>query len=171
MNDGARVLQQVFEAIGCERMRDLPMVNPVLEVATVGFENGACLGILITPWCMNLVLLPNGEEESRAWDALRPGSKQRHGFPSGVYEFVVADEPGVGRFQSCSLFSPMFEFADQATALATARAALAAIMNEAFVDQEGPGQPLGNDAEAPGLAERARSPMSRRDLLRGQIGG
>ena len=117
-------LQQVFETIWQQRMQDMPVVNPALAVAVIGFEKTALdqLGIVLTPWCMNLVLLPESDE----WNALKPGSKQIHTLPAGSYEFVVASEPGIGRYQTCSLFSPMFEFSDQQAALATAEAALSA---------------------------------------------
>jgi [NiFe] hydrogenase assembly HybE family chaperone len=165
MSDAAHTLQQVFEAIHRKRMQDMPMVNPALQVATIGFEKTdyGCLGILLTPWCMNLVLLPEGEE----WNTLPPGSKQLHTLPSGEYEFVIADESGIGRFQSCSLFSPMFEFNDQVTAISTAEAALSAVMNEVNAEQPSAGQSLSRKPDAPDLAERARRPMSRRDFLRG----
>ena len=50
-----------YEAIYAERMRDLPIVNPRLAVEAVGFEQweDQDLGVLITPWFMNLVLLPD----------------------------------------------------------------------------------------------------------------
>jgi len=164
MTERAARLQHAFEQIHCERMVDLPMVNPALQVAVIGFE--ACehgyLGVLLTPWCMNLVLLPNGDE----WQGLMPGSKQSHALPSGSYEFIVADELGLGRFQSCSLFSPMFEFADQATALATAEAALLAVNSEAAREQFGSGTAMGSveqdETEAPAA-------LSRRDFLRGKL--
>ncbi|MBI1195251.1 MAG: [NiFe]-hydrogenase assembly chaperone HybE [Gammaproteobacteria bacterium] len=170
---GAR-LAQVFATIHRERMRGLPVVNAALEVATVGFDEGPHerLGVLITPWCMNLVLLPpedgGVDAEAGDWAALKPGAKQAHVLPSGTYEFVVADEPGVGRFQSCSLFSPMFEFGDQATAVATAKAVLLAIMDKAYSEPMSAGQSLTRDPDKPTLAERARGPLSRRDFLRGE---
>jgi [NiFe] hydrogenase assembly HybE family chaperone len=168
MSDIASTLQQRFELIHRERMAELPMVNPALQVAVIGFDKSehGCLGVLITPWCMNLVLLPEGDE----WAALSPGSKQQHSFPSGVYEFVVADEPGVGRYQSCSLFSPMFEFGDQATALATAEAALLAVMNGAMVDERALGQPLWRDVDEMKQSEAGQPQLSRRDFLRGRFG-
>ena len=43
-----------------ERMADIPLLNPALEVQAVGFSvwEAYCLGVLITPWFMNLMLLP-----------------------------------------------------------------------------------------------------------------
>ena len=93
VNSAGQKLQQVFETIWQQRMQDMPIVNPALSVAVIGFEEKSAgqPGILLTPWCMNLVLLPEADE----WNLLKPGSKQIHAFPSGKYEFVVADEPGL----------------------------------------------------------------------------
>jgi len=164
MTERAMRLQQAFEAVHRERMADLPMVNPALQVAVVGFKQDehGCLGVLLTPWCMNLVLMPEGDE----WQGLKPGTKQVHVLPSGSYEFVVADEAGLGRYQSCSLFSPMFEFGDQATALATAEAVLLAVTNEAARDEPSAGTPIGRDEVLETAEQRS---LSRRDFLRGKL--
>ena len=53
-------LESAFERVRRERMIDVPMLNPRLAVQAVGFRDwrGGWLGILITPWFMNLMLLP-----------------------------------------------------------------------------------------------------------------
>ncbi len=77
-------------------------------------------GILLTPWFMNLVLLPL----SRV-DAVPPADTRHiHLIGSTRFEFIASHEPAIGAFDACSLFSPVFEFADQAAAVATARAVL-----------------------------------------------
>ena len=52
-----------IDAIYRERMQGLPIVNPELSVEAVGFEPFEAheLGVLISPWFMNLVLLPADE--------------------------------------------------------------------------------------------------------------
>lgn len=154
MTEAGQRLLQAFETIYRTRMAGMPMVNPALCVAVVGFDHPeyAQLGILITPWSMNLVLLPQAQED---WSTLKPGSKQLHIFPSGCYEFVVGDEPGLGRYQMCSLFSPMFEFHDQATAEATAQAALAALVEGQQAEQ----------APSP----QGKAPLSRRAFVSGGL--
>jgi [NiFe] hydrogenase assembly HybE family chaperone len=57
------------------------------------------------------------------------GSSFSHAFPVGTLDFTVGNLDGLGRIASCSLFSPMFEFADMATARANAEAAIAEIRN------------------------------------------
>lgn len=154
MTEIAQHIKQVFEDIHQHRMVDMPMVNPALSVEVLGFDEktDGRVGILITPWCMNLMLVPLTED----WSDLKPGTKQCHSLPSGQYEFVVAQEQGLGAYQSCSLFSPMFEFGDQATAVATGQAALSAVMA---------GGPTESQADVSATSES--SGMSRRAFLRG----
>ena len=117
-------LEQVFTDIATTRMRDVPVLNTALGVQAVGFELLAgeeapvLLGILVTPWFMNLLRLPLLPDA--ATTAPEPGSKRRHVCGEQLFEFIAAHEEALGHFEACSLFSPMFEFADQAGALATA---------------------------------------------------
>lgn len=155
-------LERVFTDIQEKRMDGVPILNTRLAVQVVGMQpwGSCCLGILVTPWFMNLMLLP---DEGDDWSDLALGSTQHHVFPSGPYDFIVGEEDGIGRYQMCSLFSPMYEFDDQASAVATAEAAMDAIMQEESSD-------LNSRSEQdtrPTLTERMDKPLSRRDLLRG----
>ncbi len=120
-------LETVYRTIERERMGDMPVCNPALRVEAVNFrEWGAYyLGVMITPWFMNLMLLPASPDTSGEWQV---GSKQIHAFPSGRYEFICGDEDGLGRYLTCALFSPMFEFDDQQAVVATANTVLTALM-------------------------------------------
>lgn len=66
----ARVLklEQRFEHIYQTRMKDLPMVNTQLQVKALGFKswNSGIIGVLITPWFINLVWLPNENKTASA---------------------------------------------------------------------------------------------------------
>lgn len=125
-----RQLEAVFREIHTAQMRGLPIVNDALAVKAVGFRpwEGRWLGALVTPWFMNLVLLPGDEDD---WSGLTPGAKELIEFPSGRYEFLHAKRPGIGAYKACSLFSPMFEFGSLPQATETALAALAAIFDPA----------------------------------------
>jgi len=171
-----------FRRIERERMQGLPLLNPALQVKAVGFREwqGRCLGVLITPWFMNLMLLP---DEGDDWEDLQIGDKQLHQFPAGPYEFILGEEAGIDRFQMCSLFSPMFEFADQATAVATAEEVMRGLMDEENRDTistceaeierrwyAASAEEVESEEEVDGrgLSERLEQPISRRDLLRGR---
>lgn len=160
----ARV-QATFERVRRERMAGLPFVNEALRVELVGLRRwrGLWLAVLVTPWFMNLMLLPgDGAEEaadgSARWPAVRTGDYASFSFPAGVMSFLAGREGELGEYLSCSLFSPMFEFADHEAARQTADACLAALFDSATA-----GQP----AAAP-QAQDAPAPVSKRDFLRGR---
>jgi len=110
-----------------EKMAELPIYNPVLDVAVVGFRpyQQAELGVLVTPWCMNLILLPDPENTN--YPDRSVGTKQMLALPSGQYEFIWGATEGVGSYLSCSLFSPMFEFDSHKVAIKTAEEVMKAL--------------------------------------------
>ncbi len=122
-------LEGDFREIWHAKMRDVPMVNKLLSVEAVGFEiiDGRPLGVLISPWFMNLVMLP---AEGEDWDDLVTGAKQLISFPSGEYEFIHNTREQIGGYKACSLFSPMGEFKSQLQAQEVARAVMAALFDE-----------------------------------------
>lgn len=131
----------------------LPILNPALAVQAVGFQHwfSACAGILVTPWMMNLLVLPS---DGASWDG-EPGTKRRFELPAGPGDFILCDEKGIGPYLSQSLFSPMSSFASQEQAVDTASRIMAGLMRP------------GERESAPD--EKAHSP-SRRELLRGLFG-
>lgn len=127
--DPSPQLAAVFTDIAGTRMAGVPICNPVLRVEAVGFRRtaeGHWAGLMITPWAINLLVLPGQQD---GWPLLGAGSKHDWRFPSGDYEFIVAQEDRLGTYHLCSLFSPALEFAThevaQLTALATAHALFA----------------------------------------------
>jgi [NiFe] hydrogenase assembly HybE family chaperone len=148
-------LVALFDRVGRTRMQGVPILNPALQVAAIGFEvqnwpaapvqhaqaamnniaiktgqgdalapddAPAAVGILITPWFMNLVwfTLVRVDEPGRS------GSSRSHAVGSACFDFIAGHEDSFGSYEACSLFSPMFEFPDQATAVATAHSVLEA---------------------------------------------
>jgi [NiFe] hydrogenase assembly HybE family chaperone len=124
----AAALEAVFRGIQQRQMQDMPMLNLALRVEAVGFRpwNGHWLGILITPWFMNLWLMPRLRS---SWEPLPERESRHHVFPAGVFEFIGGHDPVLGDYQACSLFSPMFEFGDAQAARDTAIAALDALFD------------------------------------------
>jgi [NiFe] hydrogenase assembly HybE family chaperone len=146
------------------------MVNPALGVAAVGFAEweGRWLGVMVTPWFMNLMLVPR---DAAAWTPLRLGAKRRYRLPAGEYEFIGGDDPAIGEYQMCSLFSPMFDFHDMETATLTAKLALEALLDPAHAE---PATSSALSAEPRPIEEIKRAgeaPMSKRDFLRGSFLG
>ncbi|MBI5260618.1 MAG: [NiFe]-hydrogenase assembly chaperone HybE [Bradyrhizobium sp.] len=148
------VLAEAYRAIGERTMRELPIYNDALGVEPVGFRifNGRIVGIMITPWFMNVVVPASDASASVA----TPGSSLRFRFPTGEIDFTVSDVAPVGRIASCSLFSPMSEFADMGSARAVAEAAIEALMQPAADDE----------AES---RRAVKSSIDRRSFLRGAL--
>jgi [NiFe] hydrogenase assembly HybE family chaperone len=128
------LLEPTFQMILEQKMEGIPVINDRLAVKAIGFHqwNDFQLGVLVTPWFMNLMLLPQLEEGYQP----NIGSTQTYTFPSGAYDFIVGFEDKIGVYLSCSLFSPMFEFEDQEAAELTAEEVLSAIMNQDNIDIE-----------------------------------
>jgi [NiFe] hydrogenase assembly HybE family chaperone len=150
-------LESAFREIAAGRMRGLPVVNDAIEVEAIGFApwDAHWLGCLVTPWFLNLVLLPR---DAAGWRSVPVGDKVAYRFPAGVYEFVAAHDDAIGEYQACSLFSPVFEFADHASARLTAQAALAALFDA-------------TNAEPAGAPVARSEPMSKRAFLRRALPG
>ncbi len=122
VNELNQALETCFTQIQQQRMSDIPILNPALRVQAVDFQifKQIWLGILITPWFMNLLYFQA--------DNTLVGSKVAHLFPAGQFEFIVSYEKELGFYQSCSLYSPMLAFAQQEIAVQTAQSALQALL-------------------------------------------
>lgn len=146
MIDAQSGLVRHFEHIYTEHMRDLPIVNPRVQVEAVGFRGYEDheIGVLITPWFMNLVLLPAGE----AWADSAQGDSLSIEFPSGPIEFTTSRDDELGTYLTAVLFRSVSDFPDQSTARAVAEQ----VMKDLFV-------PSSNDRK-----------LSRRELLTGLQG-
>ncbi len=132
-------------------MMGMPIYNPTLAVEGVGFREhlGRPVGVIVTPWFMNLTVLP-APQDLGTW---RPGEVTRLAFPSGQYDFVVSEAGDNGLIATCSLFSPMQDFSDHEAAQVAALAAAGALFEPDTFDQ--PAEPKPAPA------------MSRRKLLGG----
>lgn len=116
-----------FAHIGRTRMAGLPVMNPALQVQAVGFERQAeepavALGVLITPWFMSLMRLPLDEGAHGRTASLT--QRRTRGVGAARIDFIGHQEDGLGRFESCSLYSPMHGFADQRGAVEVAQGVL-----------------------------------------------
>jgi [NiFe] hydrogenase assembly HybE family chaperone len=123
--DAARVrhLVDIFTGIGDERMKDIGLYNHALQVEAAGFrrwENWIA-GILVTPWFMNLILLPT--EAGQLADAV-VGTKRRLQMPCGEVVCNVGEVEEIGLYLASSLYSPMGRFDVHAVAITTAWAAV-----------------------------------------------
>jgi len=149
-----------FREIERTRMRGLPFLNPHLAVEAVGFApwDAHWLGVLVSPWSMNLLLLPRIRDAWREWPQ---GEKRALAFPAGRFEFIGASDALLGAYAMCSLFSPMSVFEDQAAARLVATLARAALLDSGNADGDAEAS-----ARADARATASDAPLSRRDFLR-----
>lgn len=128
-SDPSPVVEQAFRRIEAERMAGLPFCNSALHVEAVGFaiRDEQWLGALVTPWAMNLLLLPARAE---SWVSAPEGRRLMINYPAGELPFLGGNEDEIGDYLACPLFASMAQFVDQETARLTARASLIALLRE-----------------------------------------
>jgi [NiFe] hydrogenase assembly HybE family chaperone len=158
-------LVMCFARVQHERMQDMPLLNPALRVQAVGFlcaesehesANAVADGVLITPWFMSLLRLPLRKQTHRE----RVGRRVVHALGLEQFDFIGADDEVLGYYETCALFSPMFEFSTQDLAYDTALAALREI-------REGVAHPIA-PATPPVLACATEAVPARRLFLTGR---
>jgi [NiFe] hydrogenase assembly HybE family chaperone len=126
LNDRLHPFVEHFDRIHRERMRDLPIVNERLAVEMIGLDSFGehQLGVLLTPWFMNLLLIPGqaiqeevaGESGEVPWTEREQGSRVSVDLPCGPVEFLVTHDEELGTYLTAVLLSNVLEFADQETA-------------------------------------------------------
>lgn len=183
--DRAAALVAEFREVHSAKMRDVPFSNKSISVEAIGFQiwNGHVLGVLVTPWMMSLVLMEGPDDN---WGVLTTGETTLEQFPSGAYEFIHAWREGLGSYKTCSLFSPMGEFASQLQATDTARAVMQHIFleevreetdksadiraqREAELDAQAEAE-AAHEAHEAELAEIRENPPSRRAVITAGMG-
>ncbi len=157
----ARLLEMTYALIQRERMADVPILHPDIRVEAVGFREwqGHAVGILVTPWFMNLMRV--SLEDAKAPSARAVGESFDVALPSGSVEFLQGHEDGFGNYAMCSLSSPMFDYENHEAAIATAEAAIEAFFDageepaEEQADTPAPSKTVSRRALFTGLAEAA----------------
>ncbi|MBK1674537.1 hypothetical protein CKO35_14785 [Ectothiorhodospira shaposhnikovii] len=94
------------------QMSGLPFYNPRLEVEVHGWqymEGIGELGILMTPWCLKLLVFPQSKQRLPAF-----GENFNLSLPSGDYQLQAARHERLGGYASASLSSDMRGYSDQA---------------------------------------------------------
>ncbi len=123
----AATIEKTFTEIHLENMQGIPILNPAIEIQAVGFQHyqNRVIGVIITPWLMNVVILPAEDED---WSGMELGHKQPHKFPSKTCKFMINHIEGIGSCQTHSLYSPMRDFACHEQALGMAQDFLDTLM-------------------------------------------
>lgn len=126
---------EAFWRTADSRMVGLPVHNPALAVMVTPARRFGRFrfAAVVTPWCMNVIAVPDPGIR------LPPdGVTLRLELPAGDVDFVVASMENDARYATASLFSPMDEFDDQATAEEVAFAALDELLREAEPEKVDP---------------------------------
>lgn len=163
MADAVDRLVAGYCSIERQRMRGLPICNADLQVEAVGFRSRGgrrLCGVLITPWFMNLVLLPVVSEE---WCTAASGSKINCRFPAGEYEFTLSVSEDIDTHLTTPLFSTVQDFPDQDTARRVAEEVLERLYQGG--SQTASADPVAAELERSGF----NRPVSRRKLLHGWL--
>jgi [NiFe] hydrogenase assembly HybE family chaperone len=147
----AELVEEAFARIQRDHMADVPILNLALCVEAIDFQRwqGHWLGIVITPWCMSILLLPGS---TQSWVSTGENKRRFVKFPAGDFALLGSDEVELGEYQSCSLFSPMSKFSTQSEATMTARASLIGLLTVPKPSQAAPMTAKNNDE--PSLARR-----------------
>ena len=146
MRVGVAELVGRYRAVYRDRFGDLPIINSRLDVEAVGFRrlDEHALGALITPWFINLVLLPGTDR----WQDRVQGSIAAVVLPGGTLDFTVSHDDKLGTILSAALFGTVADFPSQDMARDVARETLRLLFARA----------------GEGGTERGKT-MSRRQLL------
>lgn len=135
-------LAQMYRRIWETGMRDMTFVNTALSVEALGFcrWRGDWVGAVITPWFINLFVVPGGGE---LWSDLPAGDRCKLAFPLGELEFIADNDASaeVPAHQYCPLFAPPGQFESQESARAAALEALRVILTAPPAPETPPAKP------------------------------
>lgn len=157
------LLEAHYRHLWMTRMHDMPFVNPALGVEAVGFRRheGDWLGVMVTPWFLNLFLIYGG---GALWGDIPAGERRYLNLPCGTLQFLADDDPDLGPYQYCPLIAPVSVLPDMATACQAALEALATVLAPP------PEMPADPAAKSPGAVDEKPKPVSRRGFLSTLVG-
>jgi [NiFe] hydrogenase assembly HybE family chaperone len=153
--DPGQAVEAAFRKIEGGAMDGLPICHAGLTSEWVGGRRWGeyWLGCLITPWTLQLLLLP----ATAAAESLREGDVRVQEFPQGPLTFRAIESPDLGTYQSCGLCSPVTGYPSQEAI----RQVSAEVMELLFEP------PTGQAVAGPTPLESGAPAYTRRDILRG----
>jgi [NiFe] hydrogenase assembly HybE family chaperone len=167
MTDIVKNLVDRFQQIGVERIYGLPIYNDALTVEAVNFQpcDAGMIGVLVTPWFMNVMLLP---DNASPYSHQELGEKVKVQLESGEHEFVIGEDEEVGRYLFRTVTSPTHCYKKQVAARFKGSKAL----QELLTPPQDPDQELPENTQkvafTPDLDEKKEG-NSRRDFLRNLV--
>lgn len=161
--DPGDALLRHFDRVHRERMVGLPFLNPRLSVVVAACVRhaGDWLAGVVTPWSLQLVLLPGG---GNLWRDTASGARQVLQFPVGELVFIGDEgECDLPAFLYCPLIAPVEHITEPEAAVAILRDALDAVLT--------PSGPVIEETGGGLVSEPVAEPVSssRRAFLRGRF--
>jgi [NiFe] hydrogenase assembly HybE family chaperone len=128
-NDPTSFLETHYRHVWQTRMHDMPFVNAALGVEAIGFVlyEGDWLGVVITPWFLNLLLISGG---GQLWGDIPAGERRYLNLPCGTMQFIADDDPDIGPYQYCPLIAPVSNLTDMTMARQVAADALKTVLGQ-----------------------------------------
>ncbi|MCW8947451.1 MAG: [NiFe]-hydrogenase assembly chaperone HybE [Sedimenticola sp.] len=169
-NSPAEQITQAFRQIEQNQMQGLPVCNKLLTTEVIGLTrfNECWVGALITPWTLQLIMLPASAEAEQ----LEEGDHRAYEFPQGKVVFMTTENDALGPYQSCGLMSPLHSFESQEQIRQTATEVMELMFQPPAESEEKqsvqvamPGR-LDIDREAKSSEKKSGT---RRDFLRGAL--
>lgn len=171
-NEPSQFFVNGMNEILATRMHGLPIVNPKLSVRARPFvktslENGTPVwfGVIVTPWSVQAILAP---AQRQGWKFVPAGAVDDVELEGGVFRFMSCADSTLGHYRMCSLKSPVFDFADQATADAFAAACLELMLGrrELVEEPEEEPAPLTSQNSNSDKEAEEKPALTRRGLLK-----
>ena len=125
-----RALIARFQSIDAA-MRDLPIYNDKAATEAIAFRpfgDAELLGVVLTPWFMNLIIL---SIEPEPMDMAAIGRTVSVKLPAGEPTFVIGGDEVIGLYKAHSLHSPVLNFTLPGQARAEAQRMLSLLMTPA----------------------------------------
>ncbi|POP43605.1 hydrogenase [Superficieibacter electus] len=104
--DPSALIERLFQQVAERSMVGLPFYRPQLPIKACAFQllEGQLFGALLTPWMLQLMLLPG---PGQRWDYRRADERLALAFPQGEILFRPGEIAPDLYYLSCSLLSPV----------------------------------------------------------------
>ena len=125
----ARQLEDCFTKIWKENMVGIQILNNDLVVEAVEFQhwNGRVIGMMVTPWFINLIMLP---KEGENWKIDKLGEREKFTFPQKECPVMINEIEEFGYCKTYSLYSPVNDFPNPEAARIAAAIFLRDLLDE-----------------------------------------
>ena len=163
MNRKVDDLVKRFRQIGLERIYGLPVYNEALTVEAVDFRacDGGMIGALVTPWFLNIMLLP---DDTSNLQNRQLGEKVKFTLETGEHDFVIGEDEEIGYYLFRTVTSPTQCYKKQVAAVTSGKKALRTLLTPPEQEQE---MPVNSQAvEFTAKADEENHDQARRKFLR-----